>query len=425
MSDQQGHAGGSGSDRAPGGDTHLDVETTLETTEETTAETTLETTAEIAAETTAENTTETTLESPSPAVSGWASRLEGLAAARKARRRRVANRIWLAAIPVVVIVIIVMVLLSLFGGLGGETVLVTTTTVPSVPAAGSGLLLVEEGDSVQLAVLLQPWDEGGAVLGVPGITLVEGGGVFQTISEVFLTDGTGGVADRLSEALAMPIGPSATVDWAALRAGMNSAGVGGVPEGGLSYSPGAILPVVEALRTFVAVHVSGQGSDLWDGLKLGGNKRGFIDAVEIDARSMAGIDWEATELGGTVVSGDGFVYLEADFEEARNLLGTLSLEALTSVEVKDGAGVIGAAARAADILEGAGYILLPMGYAESFPSVEVTQITVAPGMLEQGAAVRTLLGTGMVTEDGALEASHMVLILGADFSGKGTSGGAQ
>jgi hypothetical protein len=172
----------------------------------------------------------------------------------------------------------------------------------------------------------------------------------------------------------------------------------------------------------VAVYVSDQGSGLWEGLKLGGNKSGFTDAVGVVAESMAATGWEAAELRGSVFTGEGFVYLEADLEEARKLLGTSSSEGLLSVEVRDGAGVVGAAEQAGDLLEAAGYVLLPMGYADAFPTVEQTQILVATGMVEQGGAVRALLGTGAVVEDSTLESGRVVVILGADFT---VAGGAE
>jgi hypothetical protein len=63
---------------------------------------------------------EPTLETVAPAPSGWASRLENLAAARRERRRKMATRLWYAAIPVVLLVIIAVALLSIFGGLKGD-----------------------------------------------------------------------------------------------------------------------------------------------------------------------------------------------------------------------------------------------------------------------------------------------------------------
>jgi hypothetical protein len=56
-----------------------------------------------------------------------------------------------------------------------------------------------------------------------------------------------------------------------------------------------------------------------------------------------------------------------------------------------------------------------MGYADDFPEVEATSITVAPGMREDGEQVQALLGAGVVVEDQTMEADHMVVVLGKDF----------
>jgi hypothetical protein len=411
MSDERESIGGAGPGEAGGG--RPDDEITLETTGETTLETTVETTAE------------NTLQAKDQAA-GWAYRLEKIAAARKERRRRVAIRMWQTALPVVVIVIIAMVLLSVFGGLGGgDAAPSTTTTSVSPPTPGSGLLLIEEDDAISVAMLLQPGDKAGVVLSIPGVALLESDGVFKTVGDVYQSERIGGVGERLSIALATPIGPIVTVAWPDLRAAMTAAGVGGVPEGELTSSQEAARLAAEALRTFVATAVSDQGAGLWDGLKLGGDKKGFVGAVVIDARSMAATAWEAMAVSGTVYQGEGFAYLEADFAEARKLLGALAGVTKVSVEVKDGAGVTGAAERAGNLLETAGYALVPMGYAEGFPAIEQTQIAVAPGMLGQAEAVRELLGVGTVVEDATLEAGHVVVTLGSDFREVGGTGGTQ
>jgi hypothetical protein len=96
-------------------------------------------------------------------------------------------------------------------------------------------------------------------------------------------------------------------------------------------------------------------------------------------------------------------------------LGASSRAAMISVEVKDGAGVSGAAGQAGDLLESAGYLLLPMGYAEEFPGVELTKIFVAPANTEQAGQVRSLLGVGEIVEDETLEAARIVVVLGKDF----------
>ena len=90
-------------------------------------------------------------------------------------------------------------------------------------------------------------------------------------------------------------------------------------------------------------------------------------------------------------------------------------EVVTSVELRDGAGIVGAPERAGDVLESAGYSLLPMGYADAFPNVIGTQIVVSPADVEEAQRVRDLLGLGNIVEDPTLQTDHVVVILGKDF----------
>jgi hypothetical protein len=146
-----------------------------------------------------------------------------------------------------------------------------------------------------------------------------------------------------------------------------------------------------------------------------GNSAGFVEAVVLDAGSMAVNEWTVAALDGSLMLGEGFVYLEPDVEHARTLLGASPREVVISVEVKDGAGVVGAPELAGDLLESAGYSLSPMGYAETFPEVEVTQIIAPPESAEEAQRIRDLLGVGDIVEDAALEGDHVMVILGKDF----------
>jgi hypothetical protein len=126
--------------------------------------------------------------------------------------------------------------------------------------------------------------------------------------------------------------------------------------------------------------------------------------------------WTSSVLTGRVVGRDGFLYLEPDVEEAAALLGASSGAAMISVQVKDGAGLTGAAAQAGDLLESAGYVLLPMSYADGFPEIEQTQIAVAPGNTQEAEQLCSVLGVGQIVEDDSLDAEHMVVVLGKDFA---------
>ena len=250
---------------------------------------------------------EPTLETVAPAPVGWASRLEKLAAARKERRRKMATRFWFTAIPVVVLVVVVMVLLSVFGGLGGgESPLSTTTTVARQPVEGSGLLLVQEDGVLSLAMLLQPWDTGGVVLAIPGIALLESKGAFKTLAEMYEQGAAAEVGQALGHALDLLVGPVATVQWADLRVAMTEVKVESPPESTAQLGAEGAELLGQGLRALIAERVSSLGRGLWDDLHLGGDARGFREAVGLDATSMAANVWMVGVLGGTVVAGRRF-----------------------------------------------------------------------------------------------------------------------
>jgi hypothetical protein len=364
-----------------------------------------------------------------PAPTGWATHLERLAAARREHRHRMATRLWYAAIPVGLAVILAMALLSVFGGFDREQAALTPApTVARQPVEGSGLLLIEDDGVLLSAVVVQPSKEGGLVLGVPGITLLEWGGGFHTVAELYGSGKILAVEQAVSEAFEVILGPAAVVGWSDLSAAMRAAGVQGAAPAAAESEPAPsdttvvqASPVSDAetlaleIKYFMAAGITDLGSNLWYDLDLEGNAAGFVDAVMLDAGSMATSEWAASCLEGFVTEGEGFIYLEPDVEATRTLLGADGQEVATSVEVRDGAGVVGAPELAGDMLESAGYQLTPMSYAEAFPQVERTQIMVSPGNVEEAERVRSLLGVGDIVEDETLEASILVVVLGKDF----------
>jgi hypothetical protein len=344
------------------------------------------------------------------------SRLERLDAVREEHRRKVRTRLWYAVIPVVLAILLAVALLSVFGGLNSnEPAVSTTTTLAPKPDAGSGLLFIEQDDVLALAVLLEPREKGGVVLAVPGITLLKSGSAFMTLADLYEAGQAEAAEAALSEALAVLVGPFASVEWTALRAAMVSAGVTEPPAEALTGQEGEADLVAQALLAFVEADSSDGGAAVWDALALQGDGPGLRDAVGIDATSISTSAWTAAALTGTVVEGDGFTYLEPAVDDAQALLAASSAAAMVSVEVQDGAGVSGAAESAGDLLESAGYKLLPMSYSADFPNVELTRIVAASGLAESAEQLRALLGTGEIAEDGTLEANHIIVVLGKDF----------
>jgi len=347
---------------------------------------------------------------------GWASRIERMAESKKERRRRLLSTVGLAAVPVVLLLLIAVILLSVYGGLGGEDEEAsTTTTLSPVPPEGSALMIVEEGSTLAFVVVLHPWDSGGVVLGVPGLTLLENDGVFETLDQIYAGERRDRVKEILSEEVDMPLGPAVAVEWSELQIAMRTALVDGAPNGALTMEEGEALVLAQVVRAFVGEYVSDLGLTAWVELRMTGEATEVRQAVSVDADSMSANVWTAGSLGGEWVRGEGFVYLEPDIEEAETLLGAATESSVVSVLVKDGAGVSGAAAQAGDLLESAGYGLLPMTYAENFPGVEVTQIIVWPEMADEARRIQYALGVGVIVEDPTSDAEGVVVVLGKDF----------
>ncbi len=361
----------------------------------------------------ADGATDSTVETQIAAGSGWGSRLERMTAAKRERRRKLIARFWLVAVPVLMLVV-AMVLLAVYGGQSrGDSS--TGTTAPPTQAAveGSALLMVEADGVPAVAVLLQPWDEGGVVLAIPGVTLLEGQGSFQTLAEMHKTGGLEAAKGALASALAMAIGPAAVVEWQELRSALADAGLEDLPEVIEVVAQGEAI--ARAVRDLVAGSGAGGPPNTLDEMRLDGEADGFLQAVRLDAESMTANVWTAGALGGSVVDGDGFWYLEPDIQAARALLIVTSEPAVTSVEIKDGAGIEGAARMVGSLLESAGFELAPMSYAQDYPSVQQTQIFCSPQGITEAQQVQSILGLGEIVEDASLGSHRMVVVLGKDY----------
>jgi hypothetical protein len=359
-----------------------------------------------------------TMEIVTPKVTGWASRLEQLTAAKQERRRRVVARFWLAAAPMLILLAIAVVLLAVYGGQSsGGSAVSTTTTAARHQVEGSGLLLIAKADKLLWAVVLEPWDSGGVVLGVPGITLLESEGAFRTLSEVYAGGRAVSVEAALAEVLDVSVGPVVVADWSALQAVAQTAGVQGLSEEYVSVGQGETDPLTTAVRTLVGQYDSTAGNGPWTEMGLNGETAEFLRILGVDQASMAKDVWTTASLAGTVVNGDGFTYLEPDAAQAKSLLAVTEEVTTVSVEIRDGAGLEGAARRAGSLIESGGFVLAPMGYAEGYPSVEKTRILASSEVLEKARQVQALLGVGEVVEDETVLADHIIVTLGKDFGG--------
>lgn len=346
------------------------------------------------------------------------TRVEMMRAARRERRRRAMGRFWLASVPVLVLLGVAVVLLSVYGGQGDGGSVVETTTV-TTPAAvdGSALLLVESDDALSSVVILQPWNGGGVVLATPGITLLETQGAFTTLVESYEDGGADAVRLALSQALEIPLGPTAVVDEEDLQTAISASGLETIPEEGSVTLEEQATSVALAVRGLVSDHWAEEDSTAWVEMELQGDgTTEFLRAIGSDAVSMTEDVWMTGVLAGTLVESDDFSYWEPDIEAARSLLVVTVAETIVTVEVRDGAGVEGAARLVGDLLETAGFALAPMSYAEGYPGVERTQILASVETLKDAGQVVSVIGVGDIVADTSLESDHIVIVLGSDFS---------
>jgi hypothetical protein len=366
---------------------------------------------------------ESTLETAVPKATGWASRLEQLTAAKREHRHQMVSRFWLAGAPVLILLVVAVVMLVVYGGQdAGGSFIGTPTTVERRQVEGSGVLLVVKDDVLSWVVVLHPWDSGGAVLAVPGITLLESEGAFLTLGDMYRKGDRQAVKAALAEALDVSVGPVAVVAWAAVRTALASARIEGFPSEASALGQGAAESVASALRSLVGAYVLDGDTSVWNDMQLGGEASEFMRAMGLDAASMAANAWVAGAVTGKVVDGDGFYYLEPDVEAAKSLLAVAVETAVVAVEIKDGAGIEGAARLAGGLLESGGFTLAPMSYAEGYPGVEKTQVVTTPGSADKARQVLALLGVGEIVEDKTLTADRILVILGKDFSGEPSTG---
>lgn len=366
-------------------------------------------------------------------VLGYRSRLERRTFRLAERRRRAAARFWCAAAPVLVVVATAVALLAIYGGGHGQesaahVAETTTTALPSLPATGSGLLVIEEEGVAAVAVLMHPRQYGGVVLAIPGGVLLRADDGYKTLADLFAAGGGTAVDGAVTEALAVPVGAVASVEWSDLKRGMSDAGIGDTPaalpsiEDDASDLPTGMRSVARsALALFSAIE-SEWGGMVWVDLELQGDADGFIDAVAANASAMSVGGWEAAAMTGAVRSGEGFAYVEPDMTSAQALLVGAAAGAAVSLDIQNGSGALGVAEAAGALLEPLGYVVLPYSNAVGFPDVLHTEISFAADAAAEAEAVRGALGVGTVARDDALASGCIVVVLGKDFSPQPAAG---
>lgn len=205
---------------------------------------------------------------------------------------------------------------------GGVVPSSTGGVAPPAFASGavSGLLLVNHGGTMVVAALVHARPDNGVVLGLPGSTLLRSGDAFSRLEDLGGPAGGAALAKAVGDALEMPIGGVASVDWAGLRALMANAGVKDLPSDRLEAGSVAAAQVVAALASFLTRAGSeAEGVD-WDAAALGGDPAGFTLIIKNALAITRGAAWMGRVLEGEVVKGGGVTYLEPDVQKARDLL---------------------------------------------------------------------------------------------------------
>jgi hypothetical protein len=355
---------------------------------------------------------------------GHHSRSERRSARRAARRRKAMTRLSYVAGPVVVLILVVVAFLTFLGWPDNTKPTESTgSTLAANPADGSGLLVIEQGDVASVVVLLHPRGEGGAVLGMPGMTLIKTAGAeFKTLSDLHRSGQDEALGSALAEALGVRTGAIASVQWSALRDAMTQAGVDDLPPVELTLRDVNTDEVARGVMALAGAGNSANGAAIWERLALAGDASGFRGAVKVAAPLISTGAWTGVALPGRVVEGAEFEYLEPDVELAKTLLAGTAQRPTVTVEVQNGSGVLGVAQQAGELLEPQGYKLLPFRNSDGFPDVKRTLITVSPGAVAEGERVRTLLGVGTVVQDDALDSGQIVVVVGKDFSPPASAG---
>ena len=253
-------------------------------------------------------------------------------AERRYRSDRPARGI-LPAVLVIVVVIAAMAVSTSSGGLAatvttgpattfGPATMTTATGPPSASAPGSALLVVKQDGNVALVALFCVGPKGGVILGLPGITLLRFGDRFVRLAQAYSPESPATLAEPVADALAVPLGAVASVEWSDLRAVLAGAASDiKLPEGldQQGADAGAVSAVLAAL-------LSGGGGDAgaggwWARAAIQGEADGFRAAVAAELALAAGKPWAGLALTGTVVGYDtGATYLEPDLQKAISVL---------------------------------------------------------------------------------------------------------
>jgi hypothetical protein len=182
--------------------------------------------------------------------------------------------------------------------------------------------VVKQDGNVALVALFCAGPKGGVVLGLPGITLLRAGDRFVRLAEAYSPASPAIMAQPVADALAVPLGAVASIEWSDLRAVLaGAAGEVRLPEGldPQGADAGAVSAVLAALLN--AGNDAGAAGAWWGQAALQGETDAFRAAVAAEVAVAAAKPWAGLALTGTVVDyGAGATYLEPDLRKAIGVL---------------------------------------------------------------------------------------------------------
>jgi hypothetical protein len=265
---------------------------------------------------------------------GYDRRSERRTSRHNAERRHRSERLGRGILPAflaMVVVVAVMVLWSPLAPDSGQSPSRGSTTTiaatgssagPSASTPGSALLVVNQDGNVALVALFCAGPKGGLVLGLPGITLLRSGDRFMALAQAYVRDSPATLAQPVADALAVPLGAVAAIEWSDLRAALaGAAGGAELPEGldPEGADAGAVSAVLAALLN--GSNGAGAAGAWWGQAALAGEVDGFRNAVAAEIALAAGNPWAGQALTGAVVHyGAGAAYLEPDLQKAAGVL---------------------------------------------------------------------------------------------------------
>ncbi len=267
--------------------------------------------------------------------SGGSSRSQRRSARRYAQRRRRTGRLFLAVAPAAAVIAIIAVLFPLLASPGqgeeaggvttgpvaasGATATTVTASTSGATSPGNALLAIEQDGAAVALVLVSAGPNGGVVLGLPGVILLRSGDRFAQLAQLYGQDQQQAVVDAVADALAVPVGAVASVDWVDLRGALTNEGIEPPPPQ-LDAKDGDTATIAEALAAAFSKRGAGAGAPFWNELPLAGDVDRFRAAVGAALLAAEGTGWTGQAVTGTLVENDDLIYLEPDIKTARSVL---------------------------------------------------------------------------------------------------------